>query len=170
MIRVTRKYRFSASHRLHARGLSEAQNSEIYGKCNNPYGHGHNYEIEVSARGPVEPRSGRAVDRAVLDRLVEDQVLRPFDHRNLNEESPAFRNVVPTTENLAREIVSGLVAKAASMNPAGFVRVDMEGSPYTQRTLDFVHQLHRVGSGSNCCGADPEMKTRSTSERILRQV
>src|SRR4029077_3443542 len=87
VIHITRKYRFSASHRLHAPGLSEEQNFETYGKCNNPYGHGHNYEIEVSARGPVEPRSGHAVDRAALDRLVEDQVLGPFDHRNLNAES-----------------------------------------------------------------------------------
>ena len=104
MIRVTRRYRFSASHRLHAAGLSEAENFEIYGKCNNPYGHGHNYEIEVSARGPVESTSGRAVDCAALDRLVEQQVLQPFDHRNLNAESGAFRDLVPTTENLAHEI------------------------------------------------------------------
>lgn len=117
MIRVTRKYRFSASHRLHAPGLSEAQNFEIYGKCNNPYGHGHNYAIEVSARGPVEPRSGHAVDRATLDRLVEDQVLRPFDHRNLNAESPAFQNAVPTTENLAREIYERLKHQWHSVFP-----------------------------------------------------
>jgi 6-pyruvoyltetrahydropterin/6-carboxytetrahydropterin synthase len=117
VIRVTRKYRFSASHRLHAAGLSEARNFEIYGKCNNPYGHGHNYEIEVSARGPVEPRSGRAVDRTALDRLVEDQVLRPFDHRNLNEESPAFRSAVPTTENLAREIYNRLKLQWRSVFP-----------------------------------------------------
>ena len=117
MIRVTRRYRFSASHRLHAASLSEAQNVEIYGKCNNPYGHGHNYEIEVSAKGPVEPRSGRAVDRAALDRLVEDQVLRPFDHRNLNAESPVFQNAVPTTENLAREIYNRLKHEWRSVFP-----------------------------------------------------
>lgn len=117
MIRVTRKYRFSASHRLHAASLSEAQNFEIYGKCNNPYGHGHNYEIEVTATGPVEARSGRAVDCALLDKLVEDQVLRPFDHRNLNEESAAFRNAVPTTENLAQEIYNRLKHEWRSVFP-----------------------------------------------------
>ncbi len=93
MIRVTRKYRFSSSHRLHATGLSDAENAVLYGKCNNPYGHGHDYEIEVSARGPLEPRSGRAIDPAALDRLVEEQVLRPFDHKYLNTESAAFQQV-----------------------------------------------------------------------------
>src|SRR5713101_1384924 len=104
MIRVTRKYRFSASHRLHATGLSAAENSLLYGKCNNPYGHGHDYESEVSARGPPEPRSGRATASAALYRMGEDYLLRPFDHKYLNTESPAFQQVVPTTENLAREI------------------------------------------------------------------
>jgi 6-pyruvoyltetrahydropterin/6-carboxytetrahydropterin synthase len=104
MIRVTRKYRFSASHRLHAPSLSEAGNAELYGKCNNPYGHGHNYEIEVSARGPVEERTGRAIDPRALDRLVEEYVISAFDQRNLNAESAAFQDIVPTTENLAREI------------------------------------------------------------------
>lgn len=110
MIRVTRKYRFSASHRLHAPALSDVENRELYGKCDNPYGHGHNYEIEVSARGPVEELSGRAIDPAALDRLVDEQVLRPFDHRNLSIESAVFQDAVPTTENLAREIYRRLQA------------------------------------------------------------
>ena len=117
MIRVTRKYQFSASHRLHAPGLSASENAELYGKCNHPYGHGHNYEIEVSARGPVEDRSGRALDPRVLDRLVEEQVLRAFDGRNLNVESAAFEDVVPTTENLAREIYRRLALKWTSAFP-----------------------------------------------------
>src|SRR2546426_5112429 len=103
MIRVTRRYSFSASHRLHAAELSDAENREVYGKCDNPYGHGHNYEIEVSARGPIQERSGHAMNRSVLDRLVEEQVLRPFDHQNLNGEK-TFEAVVPTTENLGSEI------------------------------------------------------------------
>ena len=108
MIRVTRRYRFSASHRLHAAGLSESQNRDLFGKCNNPYGHGHNYEIEISARGPVEARSGRAVELRVLDELVAEQVLRPLDHRNMNTDVEAFNSVVPTTENLGREIYARL--------------------------------------------------------------
>ena len=108
MIRVTRKYRFSASHRLHAPQLAAARNRELYGKCNNPFGHGHNYEIAVSVRGPVDIRSGRAVDIARLDDLVRREVLEPFEHRNLNEEVAAFRAEVPTSENLGREVVRRL--------------------------------------------------------------
>ena len=104
MFRVTRRYEFAASHRLHSIELSEAQNQRIYGKCNNPYGHGHNYVIEVTARGPLDPDTGRAVDIARLDELVRKQVLVGFDHRNLNLEVPAFAAVVPTSENLGYEI------------------------------------------------------------------
>ena len=100
MIRVTRRYEFSASHRLHAPGLTAEENRRLYGKCNNPFGHGHNYVLEVSVRGPVEARSGRAVDPAALDRLVRDRVIRVFDHKNLNEQIEAFERVVPTSENL----------------------------------------------------------------------
>jgi len=108
MIRVTRIYRFAASHRLHTLQRSEAENRELYGKCNNPFGHGHNYEVAVSVRGQVDARSGRAVDIEALDRLVRAQVLEPFDHRNLNTEVEAFRTAVPTSENLGREIVRRL--------------------------------------------------------------
>ena len=100
MIRVTRRYEFSASHRLHAPGLTEEENGRLYGKCNNPFGHGHNYVLEVSVVGPVQAWSGRAVDPAALDQLVHERVLRAFDHKNLNEEIELFRRVVPTTENL----------------------------------------------------------------------
>jgi len=100
VIRVTRRYGFSASHRLHTEALPEAENQRLYGKCNNPFGHGHNYVIDVSVRGPVDSRSGRAVDPAELDRLVRERVLAAFDHKNLNEEVEEFRQVVPTTENL----------------------------------------------------------------------
>ena len=103
MIRVTRQYQFSASHRLHAPGLSDSENAELFGKCNNPYGHGHNYQIEVSARGPVDDRSGRALDPRTLDLLVQAQVLEPFDHQNLNTRAE-FAELVPTTENLAAVI------------------------------------------------------------------
>lgn len=104
MIRLTRRYRFSASHRLHARELSEAENRELYGKCNNPYGHGHDYLLEVSVCGPVEERSGRVADVAALDRLVGGEVIRAFDHHDLNQDVPEFASAVPTTENLALEV------------------------------------------------------------------
>jgi len=101
---VTRRYGFAASHRLHAPQLSAGENARLYGKCNNPYGHGHNYVVEVSVRGPADERTGRAVDIGVLDDLVRREVLAPFDHCNLNAEIGAFQGVVPTSENLAIEI------------------------------------------------------------------
>jgi 6-pyruvoyltetrahydropterin/6-carboxytetrahydropterin synthase len=107
VFRVTRRYRFAASHRLHSGRLSDEDNRRLYGKCNNPFGHGHNYVVEVSTQGPLDAH-GRAVDLAKLDELVAQEVLRPFDHRNLNTEAPAFEHQVPTSENLAREICSRL--------------------------------------------------------------
>ena len=104
MFRVTRRYEFAASHRLHAPQLGAEENQRLYGKCNNPYGHGHNYVIEVSARGPADPVSGRAVDTERLDGLVRREVVSAFDHRNLNADVPAFASMVPTSENLGYEI------------------------------------------------------------------
>jgi 6-pyruvoyltetrahydropterin/6-carboxytetrahydropterin synthase len=104
VFRVTRRYQFSASHRLHSVELSEEENRTLYGKCNNPYGHGHNYVVDVSVRGPVDRETGRAVDAMRLDGLVREQVLGPFDHRNLNTEVAGFAAVVPTSENLGYEI------------------------------------------------------------------
>ena len=104
MFRVTRQYRFAASHRLHSPELSDEENRRVYGKCNNPYGHGHNYVLDVSASGPVVEETGWAVDVRLLDKLVSRQVLEPFDHRNLNEDAAAFTSIPPTTENLAFEI------------------------------------------------------------------
>lgn len=104
MIEVTRRYGFAASHRLHSERFSEAENAELFGKCNNPFGHGHDYEIFVTARGEVDARTGRAFDPAVLDRLVERRVLSAYHHKNMNTDVPEFSNVVPTTENLASAI------------------------------------------------------------------
>jgi 6-pyruvoyltetrahydropterin/6-carboxytetrahydropterin synthase len=104
MFCVTRRYRFASSHRLHAPSLDAERNRELYGKCNNPFGHGHNYELEVSARGPLDAVTARAVDIEALDALVHRSVLAPLDHRNLNEDVEAFREAVPTSENLAVEI------------------------------------------------------------------
>jgi 6-pyruvoyltetrahydropterin/6-carboxytetrahydropterin synthase len=104
MFRVTRRYEFAASHRLHSEHLGEEENRRLYGKCNNPFGHGHNYVVEVSARGPADALTGRAVDTDRLDWLVRREVVQAFDHRNLNTEVPAFGSVVPTSENLGYEI------------------------------------------------------------------
>jgi 6-pyruvoyltetrahydropterin/6-carboxytetrahydropterin synthase len=104
LFHVTRRYGFAASHRLHSVALSEEANQQLYGKCNNPFGHGHNYVVEVSVRGPLDAATGRTVDIGLLDELVRRQVIAPFDHRNLNVEVAEFGAVVPTSENLGYEI------------------------------------------------------------------
>ena len=109
-----RRYMLSASHRLHAELLSAQDNRAIYGKCNNPHGHGHNYVIEVLASGQVNPGTGMVIDMVALDRVVRERVLNRFDHTNLNLD-PLFVNRVPTTENLCRavyELLSGQLAPA----------------------------------------------------------
>jgi 6-pyruvoyltetrahydropterin/6-carboxytetrahydropterin synthase len=103
-----RRYRFSASHRLHSSKLSEEENRRVYGKCNNPHGHGHNYVVEVSVSGTVDPAMGMIANLADLDAFVEREVIEPFDHKSLNEDVAAFRENVPTTENVCKEIYQRL--------------------------------------------------------------
>src|SRR5580692_3396006 len=104
IVRLSRRYVFFASHRLHSPALTDEENREVFGKCNNPHGHGHNYEVELTVRGAVDPVTGCVVDLRLLDRVAEEQILVPFRYRNLNEEVAAFRTIVPTTENLGAEV------------------------------------------------------------------
>lgn len=124
MICVTRRYRFCASHRLHAAALGEEENRSLYGKCNNPFGHGHNYEVQVSARGPLDKITGRAVDLRALDELVRRHVVEPLDHRNLNVEIPAFEDAVPTSENLGLEIARRLKRNWREAFPGRWPRLE----------------------------------------------
>lgn len=101
MSTLTRRYRFSASHRLHSPLLSDEENQRLYCKCNNPHGHGHDYILEVTADGPIDPTSGLILSRAALDRLVGEKILRVFANRNLNLDLREFHSLVPTTENVA---------------------------------------------------------------------
>jgi len=123
VFRVTRTYRFAAAHRLDTPQLSAEENRSVYGKCNNPYGHGHDYVLEVSARGPLDGY-GMAVDTGRLDSLVERQVLQPFSHRYLNVEVPAFARLVPTTENLALEICRRLQENWRQAFPGEWPRLE----------------------------------------------
>jgi 6-pyruvoyltetrahydropterin/6-carboxytetrahydropterin synthase len=100
---LTRRYIFSASHRLHSDELSDSQNFAIYGKCNNPYGHGHNYALEVTVSGQVNPQTGMVCNLVELDDTVRREVLGRFDHENLNVRQE-FAGTVPTTENLSEVI------------------------------------------------------------------
>jgi 6-pyruvoyltetrahydropterin/6-carboxytetrahydropterin synthase len=107
-LELGRRYRFSASHRLHTAHLSEDENFRVFGKCNNPYGHGHNYVVEVSLSGDIDPATGMIANLADLDAFVQRHVLEDFDHRSLNEDVSAFRDTVPTTENVCIEIFERL--------------------------------------------------------------
>ncbi len=107
-IELGRRYRFSASHRLHSAKLSEEENRRVYGKCNNLHGHGHNYVVEVRVSGTVDPATGMIANLGDLDGFVEREVIEAFDHKLLNEEVAAFRENVPTTENVCKEIYQRL--------------------------------------------------------------
>lgn len=100
---LTRRYRFSASHRLHCDDMSEAENQAVYGKCNNPFGHGHNYTLEVTVAGQVDPKTGMVCNLADLDAFVNENIVERFGLENLNT-LPEFHGVVPTTENLCLEL------------------------------------------------------------------
>lgn len=97
---LTRRYMLAASHRLHAPTLSDEQNRAVYGKCNNPHGHGHNYAVEVTVSGPVSAETGMVCNLVDLDEAVQRSVIERFDHQNLNTLAE-FADRVPTTENLA---------------------------------------------------------------------
>jgi 6-pyruvoyltetrahydropterin/6-carboxytetrahydropterin synthase len=103
-ISLTKRYRFAASHRLHSPKLSEEENARTYGKCNNPLGHGHNYIVEVTLTGPVDPSTGMIANLGDLDPFVQREVVEAFDYKYLNEEVAEFQAIVPTTENVCREI------------------------------------------------------------------
>ena len=96
---LTRRYLFSASHRLHSNDMPEEWNRATYGKCNNPHGHGHNYHLEVTVSGPVDPRTGMVCNLVDLDGFVRHEILERFGYQNLNT-LPEFADEVPTTENL----------------------------------------------------------------------
>ena len=100
---LTRRYWFSASHRLHNRSLSAQENRQLYGKCDNPYGHGHNYALEVTVSGRIDPHTGMVCPRRELDAAVEREILARFDRENLNT-IDAFAESVPSSESLAVEI------------------------------------------------------------------
>ncbi len=100
MITLTRRYRFPASHRLHLVSLNDTENERLYGKCNNPYGHGHDYILEVTCAGQVNLSTGLLIPVARLDQLVESTILSVFAYRNINADVPQFAKVVPTTENI----------------------------------------------------------------------
>ena len=119
MLTATRVYDFSASHRLHSLSLTAEENAEVFGKCNRENGHGHNYEVEVTLAGDPDPRTGRLFDPDRLDRIVEEEVLTPYDHRHLNLDVPDFQCLNPTSENLTRVIWDNLSRRLPCEIPGG---------------------------------------------------
>ncbi len=111
MVYLTRKAEFSASHYYHNPKITAEENGRIFGKCNNPNGHGHNYTLEVTVKGVVDPKSGFVVDLKQLKDVMSREVLDALDHRFLNKEVPEFFTRIPTTENLAIAIWQRLVPK-----------------------------------------------------------
>jgi 6-pyruvoyltetrahydropterin/6-carboxytetrahydropterin synthase len=119
-MQLTSRYRFAASHRLTTDMLSPEENARLYGKCNNPHGHGHDYVLDVTVEGPID-QAGQIVNREALNTLVASQVLARVDHRDLNSEVPELAGRVTTTENLAYAVERML--KARWTLPAKLVRV-----------------------------------------------
>jgi 6-pyruvoyltetrahydropterin/6-carboxytetrahydropterin synthase len=144
---ITRRYRFSASHRLHVEGLGKEENERLYGKCNNPYGHGHDYVLEVTCAGAVDGDTGLIVPVAQLDTLVQERVLRLLASRNLNADVPQFAAIVPTTENLTEVITHLLERNWTDFIPSG-----------ARLTRVHVQETDRNGFEVLVAGTDEEQK------------
>lgn len=126
-VRITRRVHFSAAHRLHSEALTVEDNARVYGLCGSPNYHGHNYELDITVEGEVDPDTGYVVDLGVLRTVAEDEVLQDLDHRNLNLDVDWLRGVVPSTENLVVKIWERLVDRI----PAGarLVRLTLWETP-----------------------------------------
>jgi 6-pyruvoyltetrahydropterin/6-carboxytetrahydropterin synthase len=120
LVRITSRAHFSTAHRLHNEARDEGWNQAVFGKCNNPYGHGHTYELEVTVEGAVDPQTGWILDFGDLRRIVSEKVIRKCDLRNLNTDVPFLSGVNPTAENIAVKIWDEL---APHVGPARLVRV-----------------------------------------------
>ncbi len=105
-VKVTRRVHFNAAHRLHNPSWSIEENRRVFGLCSNPNYHGHNYELEVSVEGEIDPETGYVADLRVVKQIVEERVVQYFDHKNLNVDLPEFQDLNPTTENLVVTIWS----------------------------------------------------------------
>jgi 6-pyruvoyltetrahydropterin/6-carboxytetrahydropterin synthase len=136
---LTRRYRFSSSHRLHSADMSPEENLVTYGKCNNPHGHGHNYTLEVTVSGPVDRRTGMVCNLVDLDTFVEREVLTRYDVQNLNT-LQEFAREVPTTENLSVEIFEIL---QRGFHPAHLERVRLEETMMNSFEYAGTNELRR---------------------------
>lgn len=100
-MKIFRVEHFNAAHQLHNPNWDAATNERVFGKCNNPHFHGHNYKLEVQLEGPIDPQTGYVMDMKILSDLIKAEILERFDHRNLNLDCPEFQHLNPTAENIA---------------------------------------------------------------------
>lgn len=128
MIELTQSFEFSAAHRLHVAALSDAENQSTFGKCNNPRGHGHNYQVDITIAGRPDPASGCVLPLPQFEALVKQHVIDRLDHKHLNEDTTEFAGVNPTVENIAR-VIWGLLAGRVA--PARLARVRVWETPKT---------------------------------------
>jgi 6-pyruvoyltetrahydropterin/6-carboxytetrahydropterin synthase len=119
---LTRRYWFSASHRLNSQAMSAEENQAVYGKCNNPHGHGHNYAVEVTVVGPVNAKTGMVCNLRDLDAFVQEKIVERFGHENLNM-LQEFKDVVPTTEHLCKTLYE-ILEKSFSQARVEKVRIE----------------------------------------------
>jgi 6-pyruvoyltetrahydropterin/6-carboxytetrahydropterin synthase len=125
---LTIRTHFAAAHRLARPELSQEENEQIYGKCARPHGHGHNYLVDITVRGAIDPRTGMVCDLSALQRLVDDLVVEPFDHTFLNKDVPFFAECVPTAENIALHIADRLSSPIKAIGPQ-LHKVRLQESP-----------------------------------------
>ncbi len=121
-VAVIRKEHFNAAHRLHNPSWTEEKNNAVFGKCNNPHYHGHNYEVEVKVTGEVDPETGYVIDMKLLSDLINDLILDRFDHKNLNLEVAAFKDLNPTAENICK-VIYDLLRPHISADKELFIRL-----------------------------------------------
>ncbi len=148
MAYLTRRYRFSASHRLHNDALTTEENSRLYGKCDNAFGHGHNYVLEVTVSGQVDPATGMVLDLGILDGTVQREVIDRFDLTNLNVDCEHFRTIVPTTENVCIEIFDLLKGKLNG------------GSAWPTARLDRIRLEETNSNAFEYSGDEPQSEAR----------
>jgi 6-pyruvoyltetrahydropterin/6-carboxytetrahydropterin synthase len=134
-VKLTRRYRFAASHRLHTPLLDDARNREVYGKCNNPYGHGHDYVLEVTVAGESDAATGRLLNLGDLDLFIERVILKEVAYKDLNAQLGEFSALVPTTENLATVVAARLTAAWAGAFPSSPARLEMVRIRETRRNI-----------------------------------
>ena len=125
-VTVSRSAHFNAAHRLYRKDWTEEQNNTVFGKCNNPNYHGHNYELIVGVTGEIDPETGYVIDIKILKDIIADEVETPFDHKNLNLDVPEFADLNPTAENIVVVIWNRIRSR---INPAHDIEVTLYETP-----------------------------------------